>query len=109
MARHIQKFFESLLNYDVILSDSVDFLVTKTTAVVKRISQRNLCLKKRYFGHLELLKNMFQNENDLINCGKVKLLFHTPIRVAMALRGAWAQHEQKMTIATQIGDTNWYV
>ena len=61
---------------------------------------------------------MFQNDNDLINFGKVKLRLHTSICVAMALRGAWAEHEQKesvvrgmlhtpiylaMTIATQIG------
>ena len=58
----------------------------------------------------------------------IKLCLHTqfvsPICAAMALRGAWADHEQKksalrgmlhtpiflaMTFATQIGDTNWCV
>ena len=52
----------------IILSGSVGFLVTKETAVVKRISQRNLCSKKRYFRPIwNCYKYMFQNDNNLIS------------------------------------------
>ena len=59
-----------LLPYSLRLG--IDILVTKTTAVVKRISQRNLYLNKWYF-RLEFgtAKNMFQNDNNLINFCKV--------------------------------------